>query len=108
MPTISKESNCVTLINVFTVDPKNQAQLVKLLIDATTTTIRHIDGFISATFHRSLDGTKVTAYAQWRSAEHYQAMRVNSRALPTMEQVLALATFDGGMYEVVDTFEVET
>ena len=66
--------------------------------------MRHVQGFISASFHRSFDGTKVTAYAQWRSAEDYQAMRKNPVALPYMEQALALATFDSGMYEVVETF----
>jgi hypothetical protein len=49
-----------------------------------------IQGFISASFHRSLDGTKVTAYAQWRSAEDIRAMRENALALPYMEQALAL------------------
>jgi hypothetical protein len=31
-------------------------------------------------------------------------MRKNPVALPYMEQALALATFDSGMYEVVETF----
>jgi hypothetical protein len=31
--------------------------------------VRHAAGFISARLHRSLDGTKVTMYAQWRSVE---------------------------------------
>ena len=104
MPTISKDNECITIINVFTVDPKNQAQLVKLLVHATDNSVRHIEGFISASFHRSLDGTKVAAYAQWRSVEHYQAMRKNPAALPTMQQALDLATFDGGVYDVVETF----
>jgi hypothetical protein len=53
----------------------------------------------------SLDGAKVAMYAQWRSAEEYQAMRKNAAALPYMEQALTLATFESGMYEVVETFE---
>jgi quinol monooxygenase YgiN len=105
MPTISKDDDCVTLINVFTVEPSNQKKLIQLLIEATETSVRNVQGFISASFHRSLDGTKVTAYAQWRSAECYQAMRKNSVALPYMEQALALATFDSGMYEVAATFD---
>jgi quinol monooxygenase YgiN len=104
MPIISKDNKCVTFINVFTVEPSNQKKLIELLIQATETSVRHVQGFISASFHRSFDGTKVTAYAQWRSAEDYQAMRKNPVALPYMEQALALATFDSGMYEVVETF----
>ncbi|SRR5260370_28870382 len=94
MPTISKDNKCVTLINVFTVEPSNQQKLINLLAQATETSLRHVQGFISASFHRSLDGTKVTAYAQWRSAEDYQAMRKNPVALPYMEQAIALTAFD--------------
>jgi hypothetical protein len=105
MPTISKENNCVTLINIFTVEPSNQKKLMELLVEATERSVRHVQGFISASFHRSLDGTRVAAYAQWRSAADYQAMRKNAVALPYMEQALALATFDSGMYEVAETFD---
>jgi hypothetical protein len=36
MPTISKDNNVVTLINIFTVEPAKQQQLIDLLIRATT------------------------------------------------------------------------
>jgi len=78
MTTISPGRKLVTLINVFTVEPANQGRLVELLARATETSVRHEPGFISASLHRSLDGTKVTMYAQWRSVEDYQAMRENS------------------------------
>jgi quinol monooxygenase YgiN len=104
MATISKSSGLVTLINVFTVEPAKQQQLLDLLALATETSVRHVPGFVSADLHRSLDGTKVAMYAQWRSAEDYQAMRENPAALPYMRQALALAKFDPGMYEVVETY----
>jgi quinol monooxygenase YgiN len=94
MTTISKEKKFVTLINVFTVDPAKQQQLVDLLTRATESSVRHIPGFISASLHRSLDGAKVAMYAQWRSVEDYQAMRKNAAALPYMEQALTLAKFE--------------
>jgi hypothetical protein len=34
---------------------------------ATEQTIIGIPGFIASVFHRSMDGTKVTMYAQWES-----------------------------------------
>ena len=105
MTTICKERKVITIINVFTVDPSKQQQLVDLLIQATESSVRHIPGFISASLHRSLDGAKVAMYAQWRSVEDYQAMRKNAVALPYMEQALTLAKFESGMYEVVETFE---
>ena len=94
----------VTLINVFTVDPGRQQELVELLTRATEDSVRHAAGFISARLHRSLDGTKVTMYAQWRSNEDYQAMRGVPAPLPYLQQALAIATFEPGMYEVVQTF----
>jgi quinol monooxygenase YgiN len=107
MATISKSSGLVTLINVFTVEPAKQQQLLDLLALATETSVRHVPGFVSAALHRSLDGTKVAMYAQWRSVEDYQAMRENPAALPYMQQALALAKFDPGMYEVAETYAAE-
>jgi quinol monooxygenase YgiN len=104
MTTVSPSRKLVTLINVFTVEPANQGQLVGLLARATETSVRHERGFISASLHRSLDGTKVTMYAQWRSVEDYQAMRENSAPLPYLQQALAIAKFDPGMNEVVQTY----
>jgi quinol monooxygenase YgiN len=94
----------VTLINVFTVDPANQDELVDLLARATDTSVRHAPGFISATLHRSLDRTKVTMYARWHSREAYQAMREDPAPRPYFERALAIAKFEPGMYEVVRTF----
>ncbi|MEJ1959354.1 MAG: antibiotic biosynthesis monooxygenase family protein [Nitrosomonadales bacterium] len=96
--------NAVILINVFAVDPENQQQLIDLLIRATEGSVRNAPGFISAKLHRSLDGTKVTMYAQWRSDEDYQAMRRDPRPLPYLTQALKIAKFDPGMYEIVQTF----
>ena len=104
MTTISPSRKLVTLINVFTVEPANQRQLLELLARATDTSIRHAPGFISASLHRGLDGTKVTMYAQWRSAEDYQAMRENPAPLPYFQQALTIAKFEPGMYEVVETY----
>ncbi len=108
MALISKENSLVTLINIFTVEPARQQQLIDLLIRATTTTVGNVPGFISASFHRSFDGTKIAVYAQWRSREDYQAMRRNPSASPYMEQALALATFEPGMYEVIEVLPKPT
>jgi quinol monooxygenase YgiN len=104
MPTIDPQNKYLTLINVFTVDPADQQQLVELLTRATGDSVRKITGFISASLHRSIDGAKVTMYAQWRSIEDYQNMRNNAQASPYLEQALKIASFDPGMYEVVEVF----
>lgn len=104
MPEISTTNHLVTVINVFTVDPTNQHRLVELLTRATEGSVRHAPGFVSASLHRSLDGTKVTMYAQWRSVEAYEAMRQDPAPLPFLREALTIAAFEPGMYEVAQTF----
>jgi quinol monooxygenase YgiN len=94
----------ITLINVFTVAPANQQRLIDLLTRATDEFVRHAPGFLSSTLHRSLDGTKVTMYAQWSSREAYEAMRSDPGPLPFLTEALTIAKFEPGMYEVVETF----
>ena len=43
-------------------------------------------------------------YAQWRSVEDFQAMRQDPAPLPFLQEALAIATFEPGMDEVVQTF----
>jgi quinol monooxygenase YgiN len=104
MPQISANSDVVTLINVFTVEPINQPRLIELLTQATEGSVRQARGFVSASLHRSTDGTKVTMYAQWRSIDDYQAMRQDPTPLPFLQEALTIARFEPGMYEVVRTF----
>ena len=103
--TQTADSGLVVLINVFTVEPANQQRLVDLLIRATDGSVNSAPGFISSTLHRSIDGTKVTMYAQWRSKEDYQAMRQNPAPLPFLQEALTFATFEPGMYTIVRTFQ---
>jgi len=107
MTTIAENTDLVTAINVFTVDPSNQQALVDLLAQATDASVRHAPGFVSAALHRSVDGTKVAMYAQWESAEHYQryqAARAADAASSYVAQILAIARFEPGTYDVVRTF----
>jgi len=102
--TISTENGVITLINVFTVEPANQRRLIEPLTEATEVSVRRAPGFVSASLHRSTDGTKVTMYAQWRSIDHYQAMRQDPAPLPFFQEALTIAKFEPGVYEVVRTF----
>jgi hypothetical protein len=56
MTTISKTTNVVTLINIFTVEPENQQRLIDLWVDITEDVMCKLPGFIAANFHKSLDG----------------------------------------------------
>jgi hypothetical protein len=104
MTTISKDAILVTFINVFTVAPADQSRLVELLAQVTDTYVRHARGFISSSLHRSLDGTKVTMYAQWQSLADYEAMREDPGPVPYLREALTMAKFEPGTYEVVESF----
>jgi quinol monooxygenase YgiN len=104
MQIISTGDGLATIINVFTVEPANQHRLVELLTHATESNIRHVPGFLSAALHRSMDGTKVTMYAQWRTVEDYERMRERPDASPFLKEATTIATFAPGIYEVVAVF----
>ena len=106
MVNIRKGRDVLTLVNVFTVRPENQQKLVDLLVEATDKTMRKLPGFLSASIHRSLDGTKVVNYAQWRSKTDFDAMRQNPAAQPHMAAVAAIATFDPILCEVSESVAI--
>ncbi|WP_193200170.1 antibiotic biosynthesis monooxygenase family protein [Nostoc sp. MG11] len=73
MPTISQASNLFTEIIVFTVEPSQQQALIDAIVSDADRWIKHRPGFLSASIHKSPDGTKVVNYAQWRSSSDWQA-----------------------------------
>ena len=107
MVTISKDNDVVTLINVFTVAPEDQQRLVDVLVDATQAVMNKQPGFVSANIHRSLDGTRVTNYAQWRSKEAFEAMLRDREAAEHMGEAAKIAErFEPHLYEVSFVDEV--
>jgi quinol monooxygenase YgiN len=63
MPMITADTGIVTQINVFTVPEGGQQALIDLLTEAAHA-CRAVPGWISASLHRSLEGTRVVNYAQ--------------------------------------------
>lgn len=102
MPTtsIAPKAPVTTLINVFTVEPERQRELVDLLEQATEQIMRHRPGFVSANIHASLDGERVVNYAQWRSREEFDAMLADPQAREHMAEISAVAHSDPKIYEV--------
>lgn len=92
--TIRAGAPIMTLVNVFTVDPSKQQELVDVLIEATEARMRNLPGFISANIHTSLDGTHVVNYAQWRTREYFEAARKDPEAGKHMQKAGAMAKFE--------------
>lgn len=100
MTTISEDEPVVTLINVFTVDPDDQDELVDRLVAATDEVMRDQPGFVSANIHASHDGERVVNYAQWESRDHFEAIFEDAEVRSHMNDIDAIATADYHLYEV--------
>ena len=75
MPEIRGNAHYATFINTFRCQPADQAQVVQINVDIVDQVASTFPGFISASVHRSTDGTRVFNYLQWESAEHLAAMQ---------------------------------
>ncbi len=69
---ISKESNLVTLINVFETTPERQQALIDQWVRFTEEA-RNEPGYVGTALHKSTDGTRVINYAHWRSQADFDA-----------------------------------
>lgn len=104
MPVIEANAGIVTQINVFTVAEGGQQALIELLAEAAkfaSTT----PGWISASVHRSRDGTRVVNYAQSESLEAAKCVIDRLREAGWLERNKALGEAHPGLYEVVFALE---
>jgi heme-degrading monooxygenase HmoA len=101
-------SSGVTLINVFTVEPEKQQQLVDLLRRASEDVMSRQAGYRSSRIHRGLDGTRVAVYAQWRSRDDFEGLANNPEAAAHMRRARTLASFEPVLYEVVSSHPTTT
>ena len=102
MPSIIADRGIITQINVFDVLPENQDALVALLKEAAQS-VRDIPGLMSASLHRSLDGSRVVNYAQCETMQSWEAVMRRLREHGFLERSKRLATANPGLYEVVYT-----
>ncbi|CAN5543885.1 hypothetical protein BH10PSE5_BH10PSE5_00960 [soil metagenome] len=104
MPTIHAQTGVITQINVFTVPQGGQQALIDLLTEAAQA-CRKVDGWMSASLHRSLDGTRVVNYAQARDQDAMGAVFKLLQAEGFLDRNKALGVAHPGLYEVVFTLE---
>jgi hypothetical protein len=104
MPIIRAHTPVVTQINVFTVPAGGQQALTDYLAEAARVA-SEVPGWLSASLHQSLDGTRVVNYAQ--SADAAAAHRVieHLRAKGLLDGNKALGAAQPGLYRVVFTLD---
>jgi quinol monooxygenase YgiN len=104
MTLIRANSGVITQINVFTVPPDGQQALIDHLAKAAACA-RQEPGWLSASLHRSLDGTQVANYAQTDSVEAAHAVIERLKAGGFLDRNRTFGAAHPGLYEVVATIE---
>jgi hypothetical protein len=104
VPTINSNTSIVTQIDVFTVPEGGQQALIDFLAESAKFAST-IPGWISASVHRSRDGTRVVNYAQSESLEAATRIIDHLRAGGWLDRNKSLGEAHPGLYEVVFTLE---
>jgi hypothetical protein len=96
--TVEQAAALTTMINVFTVEPENQQQLIETWLKEGKQ-FEALPGFISATLHRSTDGKRVINYAQFQKAEDW--LDISRRAGQLFGSFRTISQSDPHLYEIV-------
>jgi hypothetical protein len=104
MPIIRANAGIITQINVFTVAAGGQQALIDLLTESARFA-KETPGWLSASLHKSRDGTRVVNYAQSESVEAAQAVIGRLRSAGFLDRNKALGEAQPGLYDVVFTLE---
>jgi quinol monooxygenase YgiN len=105
MPEIVSRAEYTTFINTFRCEPSKQDEVVRLNVDIVDQVASTFPGFISASVHRSTDGTRVFNYLQWESAEHLAQMQRSAEFQAIARGFAGLVEFEPHECEVVHVGE---
>ena len=104
MPIIKANSGVITQINVFTVPDGGQQSLIDILAESARYA-SGIPGWLSASLHRSRDGTRVVNYAQSESPEAARLIIDRLREAGFLDKNKSFGQAHPGLYDVVFTLE---
>jgi len=93
--------NPVTLVNILSVEPHKQQELVDLLRQNTESVIMTLKGWIATDLIASSDGKRVVIHSRWDNAADIEAMRADPRMQAYFPKIKALASLDSTMGAVV-------
>lgn len=91
---MNASQNPVALVNIFTVEPVDQQELVALLRQNTETVIRTLKGWIATELIASRDGRHVAIHSQWETPADVEAMRADARMQAYFPRIAALARLE--------------
>jgi quinol monooxygenase YgiN len=105
MPEIRREASYATFINTFRCEPDSQDEVVRINLNIVEQVASAFPGFISASVHRSTDGTRVFNYLQWETADHLAAMQRSPEFAAIARRLAGLIEFDPHQCEVAHVTE---
>jgi hypothetical protein len=105
MPVIDKNAAYATFINTFRCRPENQGEVVQINIDIIDQVAVGFQGFVSATVHRSEDGTRVINYLQWETADDLARMQRSAEFRGVAGRLVGLVEFDHHQCEIAHVGE---
>lgn len=65
----------ITFVDIFTINPDKQQDLLRAIEDAYRTVVKHQPGYISARLLKSDDGTKITVVSLWQTQENLTSIK---------------------------------
>ena len=99
--TISTNNKLLTVLVYFKIEPQYQMEQLKLIKGFVEKAVKKQNGFISANFHTSLDGTRIANYAQWRSEKDYNGGFSNPDVDAASKDVFKYAQGEARYYDLV-------
>ncbi len=100
MITLTKDANVYTMIVHFEIEPAHQQEQIDAIVEFVESVVKHQPGFLSATLHKSTDGTRIVNYAQWESKAAWQAAFASPAVRAYSKNPFQYAKPDGHDYEV--------
>jgi quinol monooxygenase YgiN len=103
MATIAQSNSVFTAIVVWPSTPENQQQMLEHLVEVADAHSKR-PGFVSCSIHKSLDGTKIAEYIQWKDRASFEAMTQSPEGKAHIDPATAIT--NAGIYEVTYVKEV--
>lgn len=93
----------ITHLAEFRMIPTNQPEMIRRASAEIDRAMKHSPGLVSATFHRSLDGTRMFNYGQWQSQEAFESILQQPGFDPEQPYWQGLARNEFHLYQVAHT-----
>jgi heme-degrading monooxygenase HmoA len=104
-PTIVENAPYATFINAFRCEPEDQDEVVGINVEIIDRVAAASPGFVSASVHRSTDGTRVFNYLQWKTPEDLARMQASPEFRELGRGFAGLIEFEPHQCQVVHVGE---